>query len=338
MALLALIAATVSYLHMHMLVELHGQPGWVAALTPFSVDRMIAAASTTLLADSRSGSRGAMLLRALLVVGSVASLPANVAVAEPSATGRVIAAWRRSRWSQHRVRSQPCVWPSRSKSVCRIVSRPASAETVISTPVPRLERAVASCPPARIRSSAATAREPTRAAAERKMFPAPSVTAGRKAASAYQRERSLPAPAASAARARLTHGHPAATLIRNEGHEPSGRANPPLCSISRGGSQSLDHGSTRSVREEAWFAPVLTLRELLSSVLNTWRHSSRKRPGLQCSVQPQQSREHGVSRGLREEASDLASAPYFRRLSKAQSKTAPDAMSAPATSPPTSDM
>jgi len=37
-ALLALIAATVSYLHMHALVELHGQPGWVAALTPLSVD------------------------------------------------------------------------------------------------------------------------------------------------------------------------------------------------------------------------------------------------------------------------------------------------------------
>jgi hypothetical protein len=47
-ALLALIAATVSYLHMHMLVELHGQPGWVAALMPFSVDGMIVAASTTL--------------------------------------------------------------------------------------------------------------------------------------------------------------------------------------------------------------------------------------------------------------------------------------------------
>jgi hypothetical protein len=37
-ALLALIAGTVSFLHMHLLVELHGQPGWVAALTPFSVD------------------------------------------------------------------------------------------------------------------------------------------------------------------------------------------------------------------------------------------------------------------------------------------------------------
>jgi hypothetical protein len=33
---------------MHMLVESHGQPGWVTALTPFSVDGMILAASTTL--------------------------------------------------------------------------------------------------------------------------------------------------------------------------------------------------------------------------------------------------------------------------------------------------
>jgi Protein of unknown function (DUF2637) len=91
--LLALIAGTVSYLHMHLLVELHGQPGWVAALTPFSVDGMIVAASTTLLADSRSGGRGGLLPWALLVVGSVASLAANVAVAQPTATGRVIAAW-----------------------------------------------------------------------------------------------------------------------------------------------------------------------------------------------------------------------------------------------------
>ena len=30
-ALLALIAGTVSYLHMHMLVGLHGQPGWADA-------------------------------------------------------------------------------------------------------------------------------------------------------------------------------------------------------------------------------------------------------------------------------------------------------------------
>jgi hypothetical protein len=92
-ALLALIAATVSYLHMHLLVELHGQPGWVAALTPLSVDGMIVAASTTVLADSRAGSRGGVMPWALLVAGSVASLAANVAVAEPTLTGRVIAAW-----------------------------------------------------------------------------------------------------------------------------------------------------------------------------------------------------------------------------------------------------
>jgi hypothetical protein len=91
--LLALIAGTVSYLHMHLLVELHGQPGWVAALTPLSVDGMIVAASTTLLADSRAGERGGVLPWALLAVGSAASLAANVAVAEPTAAGRVIAAW-----------------------------------------------------------------------------------------------------------------------------------------------------------------------------------------------------------------------------------------------------
>jgi Protein of unknown function (DUF2637) len=92
-ALLAAIASTVSYLHMHELVASHGQPGWVAALTPLSVDGMIVAASTTLLADSRSGSKGGVLPWVLLGIGSVASLAANVAVAEPSMTGRVIAAW-----------------------------------------------------------------------------------------------------------------------------------------------------------------------------------------------------------------------------------------------------
>jgi hypothetical protein len=91
--ILALIAGTVSYLHMHALVALHGQPGWVAALTPLSVDGMIVAASTTLLAESRSGGRGGALPWLLLVVGSVASLAANVAVAEPTTMGRVIAAW-----------------------------------------------------------------------------------------------------------------------------------------------------------------------------------------------------------------------------------------------------
>jgi Protein of unknown function (DUF2637) len=78
--MLALVAGTVSYLHLHLLVELHGQPGWVAALTPLSVDGMIVAASTTLLAESRSGRHGGLLPWGLLVAGCVASLAANVAV------------------------------------------------------------------------------------------------------------------------------------------------------------------------------------------------------------------------------------------------------------------
>ena len=91
--LLAVIAGTVSYLHMHLVVEMLGQPGWVSALTPLSVDGLIVAVSTTLLADSRGGGRGGLLPWALLVAGSAASLAANVAVAEPAMTGRVIAAW-----------------------------------------------------------------------------------------------------------------------------------------------------------------------------------------------------------------------------------------------------
>lgn len=64
--LLALIAGTISYLHMHMLVAWHGQPGWAAALTPLSVDGIIVAASTTWLAESRSGQRWCSTLRSPL--------------------------------------------------------------------------------------------------------------------------------------------------------------------------------------------------------------------------------------------------------------------------------
>ncbi|HEV2374364.1 MAG TPA: DUF2637 domain-containing protein [Streptosporangiaceae bacterium] len=53
-ALLALIASTVSYLHMHTLVARHGQPGWVAALTPLSVDGMIVAEPTLPVYESPS--------------------------------------------------------------------------------------------------------------------------------------------------------------------------------------------------------------------------------------------------------------------------------------------
>jgi hypothetical protein len=78
---------------MHTLTLAHGESAWTAALIPLSVDGMIIASSMTLLADSRVGGAGGGLPWALLGAGSTASLAANMAVAEPTAYGRVIAAW-----------------------------------------------------------------------------------------------------------------------------------------------------------------------------------------------------------------------------------------------------
>jgi hypothetical protein len=90
---LAIIAAIISYKHMYLLVRRYGETSWTAALLPVSVDGMIAASSMSLLLDSRQGRRSGLLPWALLIIGSAASLAANVAVAEPSAVGRLIAGW-----------------------------------------------------------------------------------------------------------------------------------------------------------------------------------------------------------------------------------------------------
>lgn len=91
--LLAGIAAVVSYGHMHALALQHGEGAWASALIPLSCDGMIIASSMALLSESRHGGRGGFLPWALLITGAVASLSANIAVAEPTVIGRVIAAW-----------------------------------------------------------------------------------------------------------------------------------------------------------------------------------------------------------------------------------------------------
>ncbi len=78
---------------MHTLALEHGEGSWASALIPLSCDGMIVASSMALLSDSRSGGRGGVLPWALLIIGAVASLAANIAVAEPTLIGRVIAAW-----------------------------------------------------------------------------------------------------------------------------------------------------------------------------------------------------------------------------------------------------
>ena len=91
--MLAGIAAVVSYSHMYELALRHGEPEWRAALFPLSVDGMIVASSMTLLSDARRGRKGGVLPWTLLIIGSAASLAANVAVADPTAWSRIIHAW-----------------------------------------------------------------------------------------------------------------------------------------------------------------------------------------------------------------------------------------------------
>lgn len=95
-ALLAVIAAVVSFRHMHELCLRHGEDHLAAVLIPLAVDGIIVVASMSILLANRYGSRGGALAWTLLVVGSLASLAslgANIAVAEPGVIGRVIAAW-----------------------------------------------------------------------------------------------------------------------------------------------------------------------------------------------------------------------------------------------------
>ncbi|GAA3742589.1 DUF2637 domain-containing protein [Salinactinospora qingdaonensis] len=75
----AVIAAGVSYSPMFELALRHGEPQRRAALFPLSVDGMIVASSMALLSEARKGKRGGLLPWSLLVLGSVASLAANVA-------------------------------------------------------------------------------------------------------------------------------------------------------------------------------------------------------------------------------------------------------------------
>jgi Protein of unknown function (DUF2637) len=91
--LLAVIAAVVSFGHMRELALRHGEARWSATLIPLSVDGMVVAASMSVLLAGKMGRRGEWLPWALLIVGSLASLAANVAVASPTTVGRLIAAW-----------------------------------------------------------------------------------------------------------------------------------------------------------------------------------------------------------------------------------------------------
>lgn len=88
----ALVAAVASYDHQRSLAEMAGED-WRAWLLPVSVDGLVLVASRTMLLRRRAGQSAGALGWAALLLGLTASLAANVAAAEATLIGRLVAAW-----------------------------------------------------------------------------------------------------------------------------------------------------------------------------------------------------------------------------------------------------
>jgi hypothetical protein len=90
--IVALVAAVASFDHQRLLAEAAGE-GWRSWLLPLSVDGLILSASMTMRARRRAGEPAGALAWCALLLGVAASLAANVAAAEPTVVGRLVAAW-----------------------------------------------------------------------------------------------------------------------------------------------------------------------------------------------------------------------------------------------------
>jgi Protein of unknown function (DUF2637) len=91
-AVVALVAAAASYQHQQTLAALAGE-GWLAWALPVSVDGMMLATGRSILRRRRTGIHAPFLSWFGFALGLVASVAANVAAAEPTPVGRLIAAW-----------------------------------------------------------------------------------------------------------------------------------------------------------------------------------------------------------------------------------------------------
>ncbi len=90
---LAGVAGAISFAHMAALAVEHGQTGWKSGAFPVSVDGLELVSSLYILAQHRAGRRSGVLPWAALLVGTAASLAANVAVGGHDPVGRALAGW-----------------------------------------------------------------------------------------------------------------------------------------------------------------------------------------------------------------------------------------------------
>jgi hypothetical protein len=90
---LALLAGYTSYSHMRTLAERVGEHGVDAHAFPLTVDGLDLIGVLVLLADRRTGRASGWLPWAVLTIGTLASITANVAVAPANPTARGISGW-----------------------------------------------------------------------------------------------------------------------------------------------------------------------------------------------------------------------------------------------------
>lgn len=90
---LAVVAGAISFDHMRELAGYHDQTGWKSYAFPISVDGLEVVASLYLVAQRRAGRPTGWVPWVALVVGTAASLSANVAVGGADPIGRALAGW-----------------------------------------------------------------------------------------------------------------------------------------------------------------------------------------------------------------------------------------------------
>jgi hypothetical protein len=90
---LAIVAGAISFSHMRELALHHDQLGWKSLAFPISVDGLEIVASLYLVAQRRAGCPTGPIPWVALVVGTAASLAANVAVGGADPIGKALAGW-----------------------------------------------------------------------------------------------------------------------------------------------------------------------------------------------------------------------------------------------------
>jgi ABC-type Fe3+-siderophore transport system permease subunit len=90
---LAFVAGAISFAHMRELATHHDQLGWKSYAFPISVDGLEVVASLYLVAQRRTGRPTGWVPWVALIVGTAASLAANVAVGGADPIGKALAGW-----------------------------------------------------------------------------------------------------------------------------------------------------------------------------------------------------------------------------------------------------